>query len=143
MKKLAADPGAVPVHGFRKFSITWNGVVGRRHQYVGGVARRLVDARYLDDDQPGAASGAYGTVQQVGAALGVAVIGTAFFSVVGPSYDAVSLRSGLVTACWIAAAGYALAAVASLVLPSRAQVRAHHAAVAAQLAADGQVTTGS
>ena len=38
--------------------------------------------------EAGAASGAYGTVQQVGAALGVAVTGTVFFGVVGTSYDA-------------------------------------------------------
>jgi EmrB/QacA subfamily drug resistance transporter len=84
----------------------------------------------------GAASGTYGTVQQVGAALGVAVIGTVFFGVAGASYDASALRAGVVAACWAAAAGYALAAVASLLLPSRAQVQAHQEAVAAELEAD-------
>jgi EmrB/QacA subfamily drug resistance transporter len=84
--------------------------------------------------EAGAASGAYGTVQQVGAALGVAVIGTVFFSVVGTAYDAGSLRSGLVAACWVAAGGYALAALASLLLPSRAQVQAHQEAVEQELA---------
>jgi EmrB/QacA subfamily drug resistance transporter len=84
--------------------------------------------------EAGAASGAYGTVQQVGAALGVAVIGTVFFSVVGTAYDAGSLRSGLVAACWVAAGGYALAALASLLLPSRAQVQAHQEAVDQELA---------
>jgi EmrB/QacA subfamily drug resistance transporter len=86
--------------------------------------------------EAGAASGAYGTVQQVGAALGVAVIGTVFFSVVGTAYDAGSLRSGLVAACWVAAAGYALAAVASLLLPSRDQVHAHQEAVERELGAN-------
>jgi EmrB/QacA subfamily drug resistance transporter len=84
--------------------------------------------------EAGAASGAYGTIQQVGAALGVAVIGTVFFGVVGTSYDAGSLRSGLVAACWVAAAGYALSALASLLLPSRDQVHAHHEAVERELA---------
>jgi hypothetical protein len=46
--------------------------------------------------EAGAASGTYGTVQQVGAAMGVAITGTVFFSVVGTSYDADSLRAGLV-----------------------------------------------
>ena len=85
--------------------------------------------------EAGAASGAYGTVQQVGAALGVAVTGTVFFGVVGTSYDASSLRSGLLAACWVAAAGYALAAVASLLLPSRSQVHAHQETVERELAA--------
>jgi hypothetical protein len=84
--------------------------------------------------EAGAASGAYGTVQQVGAALGVAVIGTVFFGVVGTSYDAATLRAGLVAACWVAAGGYALSALASLLLPSRAQVHAHQQAVEHELA---------
>jgi predicted MFS family arabinose efflux permease len=88
--------------------------------------------------EAGAASGAYGTVQQMGAALGVAVIGTVFFAV-GSSYDVASLRSGLLAACWVAAGGYALAALASLLLPSRAQVHAHQAAVEAELAADAPI----
>jgi EmrB/QacA subfamily drug resistance transporter len=83
----------------------------------------------IPTSEAGAASGAYGTVQQVGAALGVAITGTVFFAVVGTSYDAESLRAGLVAACWVAAAGYALAAIASLLLPSRGQVLAHHDAL--------------
>ncbi|HEV7148369.1 MAG TPA: MFS transporter [Pedococcus sp.] len=87
----------------------------------------------IPDTEAGAASGAYGTVQQVGAALGVAIAGTVFFGVVGRSYDANSLRAGLLAACWVAAAGYALAALASLFLPSRAQVHAHQQAVEREL----------
>ncbi|HEX3221426.1 MAG TPA: DHA2 family efflux MFS transporter permease subunit [Nocardioides sp.] len=93
----------------------------------------------IPTSEAGAASGAYGTVQQVGAALGVAVIGTVFFSVVGTSYAVGSLRSGLVAACWVAAAGYALAALASLLLPSRAQVHAHQLAVEREQAAGDPV----
>jgi EmrB/QacA subfamily drug resistance transporter len=84
--------------------------------------------------EAGAASGAYGTIQQVGAALGVAVVGTVFFGVVGTSYDAASLRSGLVAACWVVAGGYALSAAASLLLPSRDQVRVHQETVERELA---------
>lgn len=90
----------------------------------------------IPTSEAGAASGTYGTVQQVGAALGVAVAGTVFFDVVGTSYDVGSLRDGLVAACWVAAAGYALAALASLLLPSRAQVQAHHEALEHELAED-------
>src|SRR3954470_19762048 len=79
----------------------------------------------IPPSEAGAASGTYGTVQQVGAALGVAVIGTVFFSVAGTSYDAGSLRAGVLAACWVAAGGYAVAAVSSLLLPTRAQVQAH------------------
>ncbi len=93
--------------------------------------------------EAGAASGTYGTVQQLSAALGVAVIGTVFFSVVGTAHDVAALRSGLVAACWTAAGGYALAAGASLLLPSRAQVHAHHAAVEAELGAEEPVATRS
>jgi EmrB/QacA subfamily drug resistance transporter len=92
--------------------------------------------------EAGAASGAYGTVQQVGAALGVAITGTVFFGVAGTSYDATDLRSGLVAACWVAAAGYTLAALASLLLPSRAQVHAHQAEVDRELAEDPVAVTG-
>jgi EmrB/QacA subfamily drug resistance transporter len=93
----------------------------------------------IPTSEAGAASGAYGTVQQVGAALGVAVIGTVFFSVVGTSYDVGSLRSGLLAACWVAAGGYALAGLASLLLPSRAQVHAHQDAVERELSAEDPV----
>ncbi len=91
--------------------------------------------------EAGAASGTYGTVQQVGAALGVAVAGTVFFGVVGTSYVVGSLRDGLVAACWVAAAGYTLAALASLLLPSREQVLAHHEALERELA-DEPVPSG-
>ena len=90
----------------------------------------------IPTSEAGAASGAYGTVQQVCAALGVAIAGTVFFDVVGTSYDAGSLRDGLVAACWVAAAGYALSALASLLLPSRAQVQAHHQALERELTED-------
>jgi EmrB/QacA subfamily drug resistance transporter len=93
----------------------------------------------IPPSEAGAASGAYGTVQQVGAALGVAVIGTVFFSATGTSYDVGALRDGLLAACWVAAGGYALAALASLLLPSRVQVHAHHEAVEAELTADDPV----
>jgi EmrB/QacA subfamily drug resistance transporter len=84
--------------------------------------------------EAGAASGTYGTVQQVGAALGIAITGTVFFGVAGTSYDVSSLRSGLLAACWVAAGGYALSALASLLLPTRAQLHAHQEEVERELA---------
>jgi MFS family permease len=89
--------------------------------------------------EAGAASGAYGTVQQVGAAMGIAITGTVFFGVAGSSYDAAALRSGLLAACWVATAGYALSALASLLLPSRADVHAHVERVERESAADEPV----
>jgi hypothetical protein len=89
--------------------------------------------------EAGAASGAYGTVQQVGAALGIAITGTVLFGVAGTSYDAGSLRSGLLAACWVAVIGYAVAALASLLLPSRAQVHAHQELVERELVAEPPV----
>ncbi|GAB3591428.1 MFS transporter [Angustibacter peucedani] len=73
----------------------------------------------------GAASGVYGTFQQVGAALGVAVSGVVFFHVVGADFSAASLRAGLLAAGWVSVVGYTLSAAASLLLPARADVLAH------------------
>jgi EmrB/QacA subfamily drug resistance transporter len=108
---------------------------------LGMLVVPLVDVALatVPTSEAGAASGAYGTVQQVGAALGVAVIGTVFFGVAGTSYDVSSLRAGLLAACWVAAGGYALAALASLLLPSRDQVHAHQEAVERELAEEEPV----
>ncbi|GAA4360167.1 MFS transporter [Angustibacter luteus] len=81
----------------------------------------------------GAASGAYGTVQQVGAALGVAVVGVVFFGVVGTTYTPDSLRDAMLTAGLVPVVGYAVAALASLLLPARADVLAHVEAQAREL----------
>jgi Na+/melibiose symporter-like transporter len=128
----------VVVHGQANGLSTWDLVPALA---VSGVGLGLLVVPLVDvalatvpTSEAGAASGAYGTVQQVGAALGVAVIGTVFFGVVGTSYDVASLRSGLLAACWVAAGGYALSAVASLFLPTRAQVHDHQEAVERELA---------
>lgn len=87
----------------------------------------------------GAASGVYSTFQQLGAAAGIAISGAVFFGVVGTRFDRVSLEHGFLAAAWVSVAGYALAALASLLLPSRAQVQSHLDAVQAELAADEPV----
>jgi EmrB/QacA subfamily drug resistance transporter len=127
----------VVVHGQGNGLSTWDLVPALA---VSGIGLGLLVVPLVDvalatvpTSEAGAASGAYGTVQQVGAALGVAVIGTVFFGVVGTSNEVASLRSGLLAACWVAAGGYALSAVASLFLPTRAQVHAHQEAVEREL----------
>ncbi len=74
-------------------------------------------------DDAGAASGAYSTMQQTGAALGVAVVGVVFFGVVGTTYTPERLADGLITGSWVPIAGYLISAAATLLLPSRADVR--------------------
>jgi hypothetical protein len=80
----------------------------------------------------GAASGTYGTFQQIGAAVGVAVAATVFFAQVGTDFSQPNVMAALTSASWIAIGGYLLSAVASLLLPKRADVL-RHAAEAARL----------
>jgi len=72
----------------------------------------------------GAASGAYSTMQQTGAALGVAVTGVVFFGTVGTDFSQARLEEALSAGSWVPVIGYLVCAVATLLLPSRAQVRA-------------------
>ncbi len=67
----------------------------------------------------GAASGAYGTFQQLGAAVGIAVGGTVFFSLVGDDWSQPHVVNALWASSFVAIAGYLLAAVVTLFLPSR------------------------
>jgi EmrB/QacA subfamily drug resistance transporter len=73
----------------------------------------------------GAASGAYSTFQQLGAAAGVAVSTTLFFAVVGEDWSREHVLEALQASVWVAVAGLAIAAIASLLLPGRAKVQAH------------------
>jgi EmrB/QacA subfamily drug resistance transporter len=75
----------------------------------------------------GAASGAYSTIQQVGAALGVAIIGAVFFDVVDERFTPVALRDGVGAASWWVAGGYLVCAAATLLLPDRRAVQQHTA----------------
>jgi EmrB/QacA subfamily drug resistance transporter len=79
----------------------------------------------VDPADAGAASGAYGTLQQCGAAVGVAVVGVVFFHVVANVFTASRLADALQTAGWVSVLGFGVCAVATLFLPSRAAVRAH------------------
>ncbi len=71
----------------------------------------------------GAASGAYSTLQQSGAALGVAVVGVVFFDVIGITFTQARLQDAIVAASWVPIIGYLVCAAATLLLPSRAQVK--------------------
>jgi EmrB/QacA subfamily drug resistance transporter len=83
----------------------------------------LIDNVPLRD--AGAASGTYGTFQQIGAAVGVAVAGTVFFNQVGTDFSQPNVMAALTAASGIAIGGYLLSAVASLLLPKRADVLRH------------------
>lgn len=73
----------------------------------------------------GAASGAYSTFQQLGAAAGVAISTTVFFSIVGDDWSREHVLTALQGSIQVAIAGFAIAAAASLLLPGRRQVQAH------------------
>lgn len=71
----------------------------------------------------GAASGALSTIQQIGGALGVAVIGAVFYAVAGAHPDPASLTAALHAAAWGCVVAFVLAAVASVLLKRSSSVR--------------------
>lgn len=73
----------------------------------------------------GAASGAYSTFQQLGAASGVAISTTVFFLIVGDDWSRRHVLDALGGSVWVSILGLAIAAAASLLLPGRARVQAH------------------
>jgi EmrB/QacA subfamily drug resistance transporter len=79
----------------------------------------------VPETDAGAASGVYGTFQQIGAALGVAIAGSVFFGVVGTDWSQPNVEKAVVSAGAIAVSGYLLSAVASLFLPRRELVVKH------------------
>lgn len=87
----------------------------------------------------GAASGTYGTFQQIGAAVGVAIAGTVFFNQVGTDFSQPNVMAALTAASGIAIGGYLLSALASLLLPKRADVLRHQEEAAKALEEGEQV----
>lgn len=75
----------------------------------------------------GSASGALTTFQQVGAALGVAVVGTVFFDTISAELDPASLREAFLTAAWVTIIAACVAVLASFFLPTITAVRARTA----------------
>lgn len=84
------------------------------------VALANIDVRFA-----GAASGVFGTFQQVGAALLLAVIGVVFFESAGEVFSPAGLREALLHALWVPGVSLGIAALASLLLPDVAAVRRH------------------
>lgn len=80
----------------------------------------------VSPDDAGAASGTFSTFQQLGAALGIAIIGVVFFDAVGDRFTPDALRDGLVAASSWSVGGYLVCAASTLLLPDRRTV--HEAA---------------
>lgn len=98
---------------------------------IGGVGLGLTLVPLLDialatvpDRDSGAASGVLNTFQQVGGAVGVAVVGVVFFGNAG-RYTPDDLLGALVLAALVPVVGYSLVAISSVLLPSLSSVRAH------------------
>jgi hypothetical protein len=79
----------------------------------------------VDPAHAGAAAGAYGTFQQIGAAIGVAAVGVVFFGVVGSTFTAQRMSDAIDAASWVAVIGFAACALVTVFLPSRSVVRQH------------------
>lgn len=79
----------------------------------------------------GAASGVLNTFQQVGGALGVAVISVIFFDKVGVNFSPAGLRNAFEVAIWVPLVAVALTGLSSLWLPSVTQMAAHNKEVQA------------
>ena len=77
----------------------------------------------VPETDAGAASGTYGTFQQVGAALGIAVIGSVFFGAV-ESFTPAALRDADVTASWWVLGGFLLCAARRCSCPTASRPRA-------------------
>jgi EmrB/QacA subfamily drug resistance transporter len=84
----------------------------------------------------GAASGVLGTFQQVGSAIGVAVVGVVFFEVVGGQFSPAALRDAFLAGMWVPISALSLAAIATFLLPNVAQVAAHKAEAETALEAE-------
>lgn len=72
----------------------------------------------VDVCDAGAASGVHSTFQQFGAALGVAVTGVVFSGRTHNGYDPADMKTALLAAALVCAAGCALAALAGMFLPA-------------------------
>jgi EmrB/QacA subfamily drug resistance transporter len=70
-------------------------------------------------DDAGAASGVFNTFQQVGYALGVAVVGVVFFGALGTSQSPEQYKDAIVAGTWVTIAAFLVAAAAGLALPKR------------------------
>ena len=76
----------------------------------------------------GAASGVLGTFGQIGAAVGIAVVGVVFFGTIDEVFAPAIVREAFLNGMWIPIGSLVLAAVASTLLPSVDKVAAQKAA---------------
>jgi EmrB/QacA subfamily drug resistance transporter len=74
----------------------------------------------------GAATGAYNTFQQIGAALGIATVGVVFFGALATHHTQANYETAFLDGAIVAVTGYTIAALSSLLLPGRADVIARH-----------------
>lgn len=81
-----------------------------------------------DVQNAGAASGVLNTFQQVGGAIGVAVISVVFFDAVGANFSPAGLRDAFEVAIWVPLVSVALTGISSFLLPSVSQMLAHNLA---------------
>ncbi|MFO7691252.1 MAG: MFS transporter [Cryobacterium sp.] len=88
----------------------------------------------------GAASGVFGTFQQVGSALGIAVVGVVFFGIAETAYTAENLRLAFLAGLWVPMSALAVAAVVTFLLPSVADVKTLKANASAEAEPEGQTS---
>jgi len=84
-----------------------------------------------DVENAGAASGVLNTFQQVGGAIGVAIVSVVFFDVVGANFSPAGLRDGFGLAILVPLVSVALTGLSSFLLPSVAQMAAYNKAAEA------------
>lgn len=76
----------------------------------------------------GAASGVLNTFQQVGGALGVAVVSVIFFDVVGVNFSSAGMREAFEVAIWAPLVAVTLTGLSALLLPSVTQMATYNKA---------------
>ncbi len=120
---------SVDVHGDQ---LSTSGLVGP--MILGGASLTLavvplfdVALAGADVSSAGAASGVLGTFDQIGSALGIAVVGVVFFGAIGTDFSPGNMRDALLLGLWVPFVSLVVAAGASLLLPSTAAIRAHKA----------------
>jgi Na+/melibiose symporter-like transporter len=91
---------------------------------VGGIGMGLllppivgVTLSGVDPNDAGSASGILNTTQQIGQAIGVAVIGIVFFHLIKPTFTPDHYTHAFTTSLWIAVGAFTLSALAAMFLP--------------------------
>ena len=95
---------------------------------IGGIGMGMIFVPLFDiviagveDHEMGSASGVLGAFEQLGIALGIAVLGTIFFGIVGPDRSAAAFVDAAETTALVTAGLLALAFAAGFLLPARAR----------------------